>query len=415
MKNTNRLAFALLATGALSTPGARGLPLQAQQVAAPDAIAKPEAQAAVDPQALALLKQMESAYKALSSYSGSVQTEESTGDGVKKSSSGTIQWRKPNRFALKRGDAKSNSMVVSNGTSLFVSLSNDKARYLKRAAPTDSAGAMMAMRQDGQTPLLMFYALNGTSLIEMFEVGQAKGLALTPGGEDTVDGAPVDIVVLSMSDQQGKISYFLTLGRDDHLLRQVKVTGQVGAQAITYTETHSNVQANPTLPASAFAFAPPLGAKPVESLEPLRYDARLKKGAAPIAFTATDTSGKPLSLAQFKGRVVLLDFWATWCGPCVGEVPNIVAAHQKYRAKGFEVVGVSLDQDRKALDAFVKQYKMPWRQVFDGQGWKSRVPGLYGVRSIPFALLIGRDGKIAAMDVRGAALEPAIKAALAKK
>lgn len=425
MKKTNRLAIAMLATG-LGVLATRELPLQAQQADAPAAEAKPAAKATIDPQALALLKQMEASYKALKSYSGSVKTEEMQPGGTLHSSSGTIQWVKPNRFVLNQNDGKKSTAIISNGTTLFISSSGDKARYLKQPAPSGSDAITSALRQSGDTPLLLSYALSGASLIELFEIGTSKTpTSLEVGEASTVGETPVDVVNMTMSDPRFTTLYSFALGQEDHLLRQMKVSikgaqaqaDEKGAQAQVggFTETHSNVQINPTLPAATFAFTPPKGAKPVESLEPPTYDVRLKKGASPIAFTATDTSGKPLSLAQFKGKVVLLDFWATWCGPCVGEVPNIVAAHQKYRAKGFEVVGISLDQDRKALDAFVKQYKMPWRQVFDGQGWKSRVPGLYGVRAIPFAVLVGRDGKIASLDVRGEALEPAIKAALAKK
>ncbi|MDQ2799243.1 MAG: TlpA family protein disulfide reductase, partial [Armatimonadota bacterium] len=143
---------------------------------------------------------------------------------------------------------------------------------------------------------------------------------------------------------------------------------------------------------------------------------RLKPGASPIAFTAKDLSGRPVSLAQYKGKVVLLDFWATWCGPCVGELPNVVAAYNKFHPKGFDVLGISLDNagDHDPVLAFTKEHHMPWRQVYDGGGWQSKTATLYSIHSIPFTLLIGRDGKIAAVGARGSALAPAVKAALAK-
>ena len=95
-------------------------------------------------------------------------------------------------------------------------------------------------------------------------------------------------------------------------------------------------------------------------------------------------------------------------------MPNVIAAYNKYHAQGFDVVGISLDQSRAALTAFIAQNKMPWRQVFDGKYWSSAVPREYGVQAIPFGLLIGRDGQIAAVDVRGPALSAAIENALAK-
>lgn len=131
--------------------------------------------------------------------------------------------------------------------------------------------------------------------------------------------------------------------------------------------------------------------------------------------TPADAPTVKRAVAALRGHVVLVNFWATWCGPCVGEMPNVIADYKKYHAQGFDVVGISLDQDRGALTSFIAQNHMPWRQVFDGKGWNSAVPHQYGVMSIPFGLLIGRDGTIQAVEVRGPALGEAIKAALAKK
>ncbi|NNE93110.1 MAG: TlpA family protein disulfide reductase [Verrucomicrobiales bacterium] len=131
-----------------------------------------------------------------------------------------------------------------------------------------------------------------------------------------------------------------------------------------------------------------------------------------IAFTST--AEKEFDLADLKGKVVLVDFWATWCGPCIQEMPNVINAYQEYHDKGFEVVGISLDQDRAKLDAFVDQNKMPWPQYFDGKGWQNEIAGQFGIDSIPATFLIGKDGKIAATNLRGPDLERAIKEELAK-
>lgn len=131
-------------------------------------------------------------------------------------------------------------------------------------------------------------------------------------------------------------------------------------------------------------------------------------GTAPLAFNVKDTAGKDLSLEQYKGKVVLIDFWATWCGPCKAELPNVIETYKKWNASGFEVLGISLDQDKDALDAFLKSNDMPWRQHFDGKGWENEIAQLYGVRSIPATYLLDRDGKIVKMNVRGEALKKAV-------
>ena len=123
------------------------------------------------------------------------------------------------------------------------------------------------------------------------------------------------------------------------------------------------------------------------------------------AFTEKDLNDKPLALENFKGKIVLIDFWATWCGPCVAELPNVLAAYEKFHAKGFEVVGISLDQSRDALTAFIKEKNMAWPQYFDGLGWKSKLGTQYGIQSIPATFLLDGEGKIIARDLRGPALD----------
>lgn len=143
-------------------------------------------------------------------------------------------------------------------------------------------------------------------------------------------------------------------------------------------------------------------------------EAALAVGKAFPDFAEQDLAGQPLALAAYKGKLVLVDFWATWCGPCVAELPNVIAAYEKYHDKGFEIVGISLDEDRAALDAFLKEHKMPWPQYFDGQGWKNKLGRQYGINSIPATFLLDREGKIIAKNLRGPALDKKLAELLAK-
>jgi thiol-disulfide isomerase/thioredoxin len=137
------------------------------------------------------------------------------------------------------------------------------------------------------------------------------------------------------------------------------------------------------------------------NLSVLSTERKLAVGAEPVDFSVKSIDGKTLSPAAFKGKVLLIDFWATWCGPCVAEMPNVKQVYDKYHPKGFEIVGISLDQSRDRLDKYIAQNSIAWPQYFDGKWWNNDVAVRYGVKSIPTTILVDRTGKIRYKSLRG--------------
>ena len=149
--------------------------------------------------------------------------------------------------------------------------------------------------------------------------------------------------------------------------------------------------------------------------------ATLKVGGPAIGFEADMMDGNTVSFPEeYKGKIVLLDFWASWCPPCREEMPNVVATYKKYHKEGFEILGVSLDEAKQkgTVIDFMDEYKMTWSQIYDGKYWDAEIGKLYGVRSIPRALLIdGSTGKVLAIgdSLRGKGLATLVEVALAKR
>ena len=114
-------------------------------------------------------------------------------------------------------------------------------------------------------------------------------------------------------------------------------------------------------------------------------------------FEAVDWNGNPFRIEDYKGKVLLIDFWATWCVPCVGEIPPLVEAYKKYHNKGFEIIGISFDySERKTVDElreWCKEKNMPWEQIYNGLGWNNPIRKKFSITSIPTKILIDRTGK----------------------
>ncbi len=140
-------------------------------------------------------------------------------------------------------------------------------------------------------------------------------------------------------------------------------------------------------------------------------------GKMAMDFSQTDTSGKLVSLSDFKGKYVLVDFWASWCGPCRVENPNVVSVFNQYKDKGFTVLGVSLDQPnaREKWMKAIHDDKLTWTHVSDLQFWNNAVAQQYGIRAIPMNLLVDPQGKIIAKNIRGEELGKVVEKAVSGK
>jgi len=222
----------------------------------------------------------------------------------------------------------------------------------------------------------------------------------------------------------GKIdSYKMYLGVDDGFMRKM----ELGVEGMTMVQTYSNIRLNEEMSDDLFVYTPPAGAQVMDMLELLESQMNAADGGGDVRgkYKAGDTdlpdvlgkdlTGTEVKLSDHLGKVVLVDFWATWCPPCLEELPNVLATYAKYKDKGFVILGVSLDNALSDLTEFQADHpNMTWVQVCEEKGWDSAIVAAYGVEAIPHTLLLDQMGTVVAADLHGDALGQKIAELLAK-
>jgi peroxiredoxin/outer membrane lipoprotein-sorting protein len=370
---------------------------------------------AAPPTAQALLDRVSQSYRSMTSYrfEGVIHVDMNVlGSNQSMDMPVLMAAVKPGRTRTEMRNPAFSMISVSNGETSWVYVPQ-LAQYTKRvSAPIpsgDSAGTVDAMAAG--TPLARYVAMSRG----------LKDCRLVREEPVELDGAPVDCHVVEadyelppgLDARASPTTFWIDNARSAVLKESVEVEfkNQTGQDArMRQTTSYALVLVNETLPDTLFSFRPPDDAKEVEEISvPGRSESGMTGKTAPD-FTLKNLKGRPTSLAAFKGRVVLLDFWASWCVPCRRELPTITRLDRELRSRGLAVIGVNVGETAAVAGAFVKQNKLAFTVLLDE---KQEVAQKYGAAGLPTVVIIDRSGTIASHFV-GVQSEADLREALKK-
>lgn len=346
----------------------------------------------ISPAAQKQLDKTKAAYKALKFYASDVQVT-TTGLPDNRQLSAKIAWQKPNRWRIEADKGEGLSTTVSNGAKLWMTIGRAPNQYLEKSVASTPSLLSDALAKVGIDKTTLVAFVTGKDALPQFG-GALQSVELTKvKNGDKVATDRVSLVMKTLSRKNAGTATFV-ISTKDNLLRSVKIVKTVSGQPVTTVETYNNLRTK-TGANNNFEYSPRFGERRVEEFERSAYDPRLAVGARPFRIDVKDIDGKMVDLDDYKGKVVMVVFWARWCPRCIQDAPNLATFYNKHHSQGLEIIGINMDSELLNLRAYMKYVGMTWRQTYDGKGWDNAMVNRFGVTSVPFTLIIGRDGKIA--------------------